>query len=118
MGLLDVLPWRRERKVVSAGSDDLFDDAFQRKLEYLSLVSRRVFAGRLRAERRTKKSGTGVEFAEHRVYQPGDDFRYLDWSGRRGDADPFAEDDQSACMSTIHGRTTLREQERTILGEP
>ena len=52
MGLLDVLPWRRERKVVSAAGDDLFDDDFQRKLEYLSLVSRRVFAGRLRAERR------------------------------------------------------------------
>jgi uncharacterized protein (DUF58 family) len=80
MGLLDVLPWRRERKVVSAASDDLFDDDFQRKLEYLSLVSRRVFAGRLRAERRTKKSGSGVEFADHRTYQPGDDFRYLDWN--------------------------------------
>ena len=66
---------RRRRR-----DDDLFDDEFQRKLEYLALVSRRVFAGRLRAERRTKKSGSGVEFADHRDYQPGDDFRYLDWS--------------------------------------
>src|SRR5579885_579269 len=80
MGLLDVLPWRRERKVVAAKDDDLFDDEFQRKLEYLALVSRRVFAGRLRAERRTKKSGSGVEFADHRDYQPGDDFRTLDWN--------------------------------------
>jgi uncharacterized protein (DUF58 family) len=79
MGLLDVLPWRRE-KVVSSAKEELFDDEFQRKLEYLSLVSRRVFAGRLRAERRTKKSGSGVEFADHRAYQPGDDFRYLDWN--------------------------------------
>jgi uncharacterized protein (DUF58 family) len=80
MGLLDVLPWRREKKVASAKDDDLFDDEFQRKLEYLALVSRRVFSGRLRAERRTKKSGSGVEFADHRDYQPGDDFRYLDWN--------------------------------------
>ena len=80
MGLLDVLPWRRAKKAVSAKDDDLFDDDFQRKLEYLALVSRRVFAGRLRAERRTKKSGSGVEFADHRDYQPGDDFRYLDWN--------------------------------------
>jgi uncharacterized protein (DUF58 family) len=80
MGLLDVLPWRRDKKAVSSKDDDLFDEAFQRKLEYLSLVSRRVFAGRLRAERRTKKSGSGVEFADHRDYQPGDDFRYLDWN--------------------------------------
>ncbi len=72
--------FRRKEKVVHAGSDDLFDDEFQRKLEYLSLVSRRVFSGRLRAERRTKKSGSGVEFADHREYQPGDDFRYLDWN--------------------------------------
>ena len=80
MGLLDVLPWRREKRVASTKDDDLFDDEFQRKLEYLALVSRRVFAGRLRAERRTKKSGSGVEFADHRDYQPGDDFRNLDWN--------------------------------------
>jgi uncharacterized protein (DUF58 family) len=80
MGLLDVLPWRRARRAAAAQDDDLFDDEFQRKLEYLALVSRRVFAGRLRAERRTKKSGSGVEFADHRDYQPGDDFRYLDWN--------------------------------------
>ena len=80
MGLLDVLPWRRERRVAAQKDDDLFDDEFQRKLDYLALVSRRVFAGRLRAERRTKKSGSGVEFADHRDYQPGDDFRTLDWN--------------------------------------
>ena len=80
MGLLDVLPWRREKQASRASDEDLFDDDFQRKLEYLALVSRRVFAGRLRAERRTKKSGSGVEFADHRDYQPGDDFRTLDWN--------------------------------------
>jgi uncharacterized protein (DUF58 family) len=80
MGLLDVLPWRRAKRAAPAADDDVFDDEFQRKLEYLALVSRRVFAGRLRAERRTKKSGNGVEFADHRDYQPGDDFRSLDWN--------------------------------------
>src|SRR5580700_2086345 len=80
MGLLDVLPWRRDKIVSRAADDDLFGDDFQRKLDYLALVSRRVFAGRLRAERRTKKSGSGVEFADHRDYQPGDDFRTLDWN--------------------------------------
>jgi uncharacterized protein (DUF58 family) len=80
MGLLDALPWRRPASAPSAPDDDPFDDDFQRKLEYLAIVSRRVFAGRLRAERRTKKSGSGVEFADHREYQPGDDFRYLDWN--------------------------------------
>lgn len=78
MGWLEVFRPRRQASAARS-DDDLFDDEFQRKLEYLALVSRRVFAGRLRAERRTKKSGSGVEFADHRDYQPGDDFRSLDW---------------------------------------
>lgn len=62
------------------GGSALFDDQFQRKLETLALVSRRVFAGRMRAERRSKKRGSGVEFADHRLYTPGDDFRFIDWN--------------------------------------
>jgi uncharacterized protein (DUF58 family) len=59
---------------------DLFDDEFQKKLETLAIVSRRVFSGRLRAERRTKKKGSGIEFADHRDYAAGDDFRSVDWN--------------------------------------
>lgn len=77
MGLLD--RFRARASLSTPAEGELFDDEFQRKLEYLALVSRRVFAGRMRAERRTKKSGSGIEFADHRDYQPGDDFRYLDW---------------------------------------
>ena len=65
----------------------LFDSDFLKKLEYLSLVSRRVFRGRLLAQRRTKQLGGGIEFADHREYTPGDDLRYLDWNvyARYGD---------------------------------
>lgn len=58
---------------------DLFDEEFQRRLDVLALVSRRIYAGRTRAERRSKKTGSGVEFADHREYAAGDDFRFLDW---------------------------------------
>jgi uncharacterized protein (DUF58 family) len=61
-------------------SDCLFDSAFLTRLEYLALVSRRVFAGALLARRRTRKLGSGVEFADHRAYTPSDDFRHLDWA--------------------------------------
>lgn len=57
----------------------LFDEEFLKKLEYLSVVSKRLFAGQMRAERRTRKRGAGLEFADYRGYVPGDDFRYLDW---------------------------------------
>jgi uncharacterized protein (DUF58 family) len=81
LGFLEALGLARGSPSVRAARDsDLFDDEFQRKLDYLALVSKRVFAGRMRAERRTKKSGSGIEFADHRDYQPGDDFRYLDWN--------------------------------------
>ncbi len=65
----------------------LFDSEFLKRLEYLSLVSRRVFRGRLLAQRRTKQLGGGIEFADHREYSPGDDLRYLDWNiyARYGD---------------------------------
>jgi uncharacterized protein (DUF58 family) len=59
---------------------DLFDDEFLKRLEYLHVVSRRTFTGRLKAERRTKKVGSGIEFADHRRYSMGDDFRYIDWN--------------------------------------
>src|ERR1700710_1268831 len=58
----------------------LFGSEFMQKLEYLSLVSKRVFRGQLLAQRRTKQLGGGIEFADHREYVPGDDFRYLDWN--------------------------------------
>ena len=65
----------------------LFDGGFLKKLEYLSLISRRVFRGSLLAQRRTKQMGGGIEFADHREYTPGDVFRHLDWNvyARHGD---------------------------------
>ena len=57
----------------------LFDDEFLKKLEYLNIISKRLFAGQLRAERRTRRRGTGLEFADYRAYVAGDDFRHLDW---------------------------------------
>ncbi len=57
----------------------LFDDEFLKKLEYLNIISKRLFAGQFRAERRARRRGTGLEFADYRQYVSGDDFRHLDW---------------------------------------
>jgi uncharacterized protein (DUF58 family) len=56
-----------------------FEDDFLRKLEYLHVVSKRAFAGQNRADRLTPKRGAGLEFADHRPYAAGDDFRHIDW---------------------------------------
>jgi uncharacterized protein (DUF58 family) len=64
------------QKATQAG----FDQEFLKKLEYLHIVAKKVFAGRSRAERRTRHAGSGIEFADHRDYSAGDDLRYLDWA--------------------------------------
>jgi uncharacterized protein (DUF58 family) len=56
-----------------------FEDDFLKKLEYLHVVSKRAFAGQNRADRLARKRGRGMEFADHRGYAPGDDFRHIDW---------------------------------------
>ncbi|MEM9827822.1 MAG: DUF58 domain-containing protein [Planctomycetota bacterium] len=50
------------------------------RLERLELVSRKVFRGRLKGERRSKRKGQSVEFADFRNYVPGDDLRLIDWN--------------------------------------
>jgi len=58
----------------------LFNESFLRKLERLSVMSRRAMSGQLQGERRSPKRGQSVEFADFRPYTPGDDFRRIDWN--------------------------------------
>ena len=50
------------------------------QLERLELVSRKVFRGRMKGERRSKRKGQSVEFADFRSYVHGDDLRFIDWN--------------------------------------
>ena len=50
------------------------------QLERLELVTRKIFRGRLKGERRSKHKGQSVEFADFRNYVAGDDLRLLDWN--------------------------------------
>ncbi len=58
----------------------LLEPEFLRKLENLSLRSRRIVRSGMRGERRSSTLGRGVEFADYRGYQAGDDYRYIDWN--------------------------------------
>jgi uncharacterized protein (DUF58 family) len=60
--------------------EELFDSKFLKKLEMLSILSRRIFAGASRGERRSSRRGLSVEFADYREYSHGDDLRYVDWN--------------------------------------
>lgn len=45
----------------------------------LEFVARAVVEGFLAGLHRSPHRGFSVEFAEHRMYQPGDDLRFIDW---------------------------------------
>ena len=75
---------RRTKPTVAASlvaqSSGRFDEAFLRKLEALAVVAKKARGGDARAERRSRRVGAGIEFADHREYAPGDDVRSLDWN--------------------------------------
>jgi uncharacterized protein (DUF58 family) len=50
------------------------------RLEKMELVSRKVFRGRMKGERRSPRKGQSVEFADFRNYVAGDDLRFVDWN--------------------------------------
>ena len=60
--------------------DELIDSELMAKLDQVDVMSRKIFAGKLQGERRSKKRGVSVEFADYRHYAPGDDLRFVDWN--------------------------------------
>ena len=61
-------------------TSDLLPPDLLAQLERLELVTRKVFRGRMKGERRSHRKGQSVEFADFRGYVPGDDLRSLDWN--------------------------------------
>jgi len=58
----------------------LLEPQFLHRLEQLELVSRKIFLGLMKGERKSKKKGQSVEFADYKNYVKGDDLRHLDWN--------------------------------------
>lgn len=58
----------------------LLTPTFMHRLDRLDILSRKILAGRMQGERRSKKKGQSVEFADYRNYVAGDDLRLIDWN--------------------------------------
>jgi uncharacterized protein (DUF58 family) len=65
--------------VLNDRDEPLFGEGFMETLEYLHIIARKILSGQMKAERRSRQKGVSVEFADHRPYSPGDDFRFIDW---------------------------------------
>src|ERR1041385_5551578 len=61
-------------------AESLLTPELLRRLEQFQLLARRRAKSSLKGERRSRARGQSVEFADHRNYVAGDDFRYLDWN--------------------------------------
>ena len=59
---------------------ELLEPAFCARLDSLDVLSRKILRGKLHGERRSKRRGQSVEFADHRPYVAGDDLRFVDWN--------------------------------------
>jgi uncharacterized protein (DUF58 family) len=63
-----------------ASVDELLGSLLAARLEAVDLSSRKVLAGKMPGERRSKRRGRSVEFDDYRDYAPGDDLRHIDWN--------------------------------------
>ena len=64
----------------TAPSTELLSPELLHQLERMELVSRKIFRGRMKGERRSRRKGQSVEFADFRNYVHGDDLRFIDWN--------------------------------------
>jgi uncharacterized protein (DUF58 family) len=60
--------------------EPLFDARFLRKLDRLELQTARILGGQIKGERRSKRKGISIDFADYRHYVRGDDLRFIDWN--------------------------------------
>ena len=58
----------------------LLEPSFMARLDQLDVMSRKLLAGKMKGERRSKRRGQSVEFADYRNYVIGDDLRFIDWN--------------------------------------
>ncbi len=61
-------------------AETILTPEFLRRLDRLALETRRILGGQQKGERRSKRKGIGMDFADHRHYTRGDDPRHLDWN--------------------------------------
>ncbi len=81
---------------------DTFSNTYLKQLELLRLRSRRAFLGMKQGSHLSLKRGHGIEFADFRKYELGDNPRHIDWG-------VFARSDK------LYVKTFREEEDMTVL---
>ncbi|HTD79041.1 MAG TPA: DUF58 domain-containing protein, partial [Chloroflexota bacterium] len=69
-----------KRVAEDGAATGLLSEDLLRRIERLSLKIRRPLPGGPAGEHLGRGQGTSIEFADHRPYSPGDDYRRIDWN--------------------------------------
>jgi len=72
--------WLAGGEIAADDPNVLLDSAFLRRLETLQINAPRAATAGLAGEHASRRKAHSVEFADHRNYAPGDDFRLIDWN--------------------------------------
>ncbi|MGF9710692.1 DUF58 domain-containing protein [Paenibacillus naphthalenovorans] len=72
-----------------SASDLGLDPKLLLRLEQMSLAAKRLTRGTMQGKRRSKQLGASLEFADYRMYAPGDDIRRFDWCAYARTGKPF-----------------------------
>lgn len=70
-------------------SNTFLDKDLMLRLEQMTLFTKGRIRGTMQGQRRSKLMGASLDFADYRLYSPGDDFRQLDWNAYARTGKPF-----------------------------
>ncbi len=92
----------QEPQFQSEADENLFDEAFLRRMERLSFRSARMLRGGMMGERPSRKLRPSLDFSDHRPYASGDDFRYVDWQAYARHEELFVKMGEATQRINIH----------------
>jgi uncharacterized protein (DUF58 family) len=95
-------PARRAAPADDLGPTSLTDAAFLRTLDRLALQTQRRLRGDNIGQRSSFRRLPAGDFREHRVYQPGDDLRHVDWNASARAEHVFIKMGEQTKEATIH----------------
>lgn len=72
-----------------SGGLQLLDASLMRRLDQMSIAAKSRISGTMQGKRRSRNYGSSLDFADYRLYSPGDDTRQLDWNAYGRTGKPF-----------------------------
>ncbi|GAA3403865.1 DUF58 domain-containing protein [Paenibacillus hodogayensis] len=67
----------------------LLDSQSLLRLERMTVMAKNRISGTMQGKRKSRQTGASLDFADYRLYAPGDDIRQIDWNAYGRSGKPF-----------------------------